>query len=63
MLDKTLIDIKTFLMTIKGLCYTGLKDLNDPLARQYLDGMNTAADNFSGILRRLQLTKNGVTDI
>lgn len=63
LLDKTSIDIRTFLITIKGLCSTGLKDLDDPLARQYLDGMNTAADSFSVILRRLRLTKNGVTGI
>jgi hypothetical protein len=58
LLQKTSMEINTSLATVKGLCCTGLKDVDDPLAIQYLDRMNRAVDNFSNVLSRLQLRRN-----
>jgi tetratricopeptide (TPR) repeat protein len=57
LLHKTSSDINHSLATVKGLCLLGLKDIEDPHARQYLEKMNTASDNFSVILRNLHLTR------
>ncbi len=57
LLHKTSSDINNSLATLKGLYMVGLKDVDDPRARQYFDKMNTASDNFSVILRNLHLTK------
>ena len=59
-LEKTSIDINISLATVKGLCSTGLKDVDDPLALQYLNRMNAAMENFSNTLNRLQLRRNNV---
>jgi tetratricopeptide (TPR) repeat protein len=57
LLHKTSADITNSLATLKGLCLVGLKDVDEPRARQYLDKMDTTADNFSVILRNLHLTR------
>ncbi len=58
LIDKTSNDIRNSLATIKGLCSVGLKDVNDPVALQYIKKMDNVTDKFSATLGRLYSTKN-----
>jgi hypothetical protein len=58
LIDRTLKDIRNSLATIKGLCSVGLKDVNDPVALQYIAKMDNVTDKFSATLSRLYSTKH-----
>ncbi|WP_276370548.1 tetratricopeptide repeat protein [Chryseolinea sp. H1M3-3] len=57
LIDKTSNDIRNSMATIKGLCSVGLKDVNDPVALQYIAKMDNVTDKFSATLSMLYSTK------
>jgi hypothetical protein len=58
LINKTSIDIRNALATIRGLCGVALKDIQDPTALQYMAKVDAVGNTFSGTLSRLQLSKS-----
>jgi hypothetical protein len=50
-MNKTAIDIRSSLATIKGLCYLGMKEAHD--YRCYFDRSTVASDNLLEIIKNL----------
>jgi tetratricopeptide (TPR) repeat protein len=60
MLQKISTDINNALVTLKGLCSLGMKDIQDPRALEYISKMNTTSESFSNILTKLHFLRSGV---
>jgi tetratricopeptide (TPR) repeat protein len=59
LLQKISSDINNALVTLKGLCSLGMKDIQDPHALEYISKMNTTSESFSKILTKLHLIRSG----
>jgi tetratricopeptide (TPR) repeat protein len=60
LLEKTSMDIKTSLATMKGLCALSIKEVQDPVALRYIEKIKSTSDKFFETLSRLQLAKEGL---
>jgi tetratricopeptide (TPR) repeat protein len=59
LLQKISSDINNALVTLKGLCSLGMKDIQDPHALEYISKMNTTSESFSNILKKLHFIRSG----
>lgn len=59
LLEKISADIGRALATLQGLCAVGMKDLQEPNAREYISKMHSTSDSFSHILAKLQFIRSG----
>jgi tetratricopeptide (TPR) repeat protein len=49
--NRDLREINKTLMTIKGLCFTGIKDVSEPVAISYIKRIDQTSSNLSGYLQ------------
>jgi hypothetical protein len=59
LLQKISTDINNALVTLKGLCSLGMKDIQDPHALEYISKMHTTSESFSNILTKLHFIRSG----
>lgn len=62
LLDRAVSDVKEALTTMQGLCVTGLKDIADPIARQYMQQMVRTSDYMAAGLQSLFRIKDRIVN-